>query len=177
VALCGNLAADLAEPILFGWKEGPMKMSAADIRKYPKFAEYVRNQIPKLVNVAPVVRSLKTEGGFTEAQAKHALLWGNDPLILITDLSGGQCGVPSAYGCTRQAKLNQIEIDEGTVKEFEASAYSLGVGKNVKGQNVFIVGVTLLHELSHLGNFKLNKVEPAEAGFALENDLYGQSVP
>jgi hypothetical protein len=154
-----------------------MKMSVADIQKYPKFAEYVRHQIPKLVNVPSVIQSLKTQGGFTEEKAKHALLWGNNPLILITDLSGGQCSVPSAYGCTRKANLHQIEIDQGTVKEFETSAYSLGVGKNAKGQNVFVVGVTLLHELSHLGNYRLNRAEAAEAGFALETDLYGQSVP
>lgn len=154
-----------------------MKLSASDIQKYPKFAFYVKHDIPKLIHNKTIIHNITTNGSLSESQARHSLLWGNDPQILITDLSHGQCGVTSAYGCTRQASLQQIEIDEGTVKDFESSAYKLGVGKNAKGSNVFIVGVTLLHELCHLGNFKHNKVEKNEAGFSFESATYGKSVP
>lgn len=154
-----------------------MKLSPADILKYPKFAHFVHLDMPKLVHVKSVIHNLETKGNFTEAQARHVLLWGNEPMILITDLSHGQCSVASAYGCTRKANLHQIEIDEGTVKEFESSPYSLGVGKNAKGKNVFIVGVTLLHELCHLGNYKHHKKEKLEAGDAFEKATYGKSVP
>jgi hypothetical protein len=154
-----------------------MKMSDGDIHKYESFAHYVHYDMPKLVHNTVIIHNLMTKGNLTEAQAKHALLWGTEPLIVITDLSSGQCGVPSAYGCTRKANLNQIEIDEGTVKDFESAPYSLGVGKNAKGANVFIVGVTLLHELCHFGNNNNHKVEATEAGAAFETATYGKSVP
>jgi Metallopeptidase toxin 3 len=154
-----------------------MKMNAGDIKNYPKFAQYVRYAIPELIYVKPVASALKKNGSLTEAKIRHALQWGNEPLIVITDLSHGQCGVPSAYGCTRQANLHQIEIDVGTVNDFETSPYGLGVGKNAKGNNVFIVGVTLVHELCHLGNFKHHKAEAEDAGFAFENSVYGKAVP
>ena len=154
-----------------------MKMKPEDIANYPKFAHYVRYKIPELTSVGPVVQNLKTKGCLTEAEIRDALRWGHEPLIVITDLSNGQCRVSSAYGCTRKANDNQIEIDEGTVQEFEDSPDALGVGKNAKGKNVYIVGVTLLHELCHVGHYKHGKVEKTEAGFTFENATYGKSVP
>ena len=154
-----------------------MKLSAADIKKYPKFAQYVRVAIPQLVHNKVVMHNLKTKGSLTDSEARHALQWGTEPLVVVTDLSHGQCGVPSAYGCTRGTNLHQIEIDEATVADFESSPYKLGVGKNAKGASVFIVGVTLLHELSHLGMFKHSKVEAVEAGDAFELVTYGKAVP
>ncbi len=156
-----------------------MKLSAADIKKYPDFAQYVRVEIPKLVNSKSVMYNLKKNGSMTEAQAKHALQWGMEPLIVITDLFHGQCGVPAAYGCTRGTNLHQIEIHVGTVRDFEKSPYAagVGVGTTARGSNVFIVGVTLLHELCHLGKFRSHKREKTEAGFGFENGAYGRSVP
>jgi hypothetical protein len=154
-----------------------MKMKAADIAKYPKFAHYVRHKMPDLIHVPSVVYNLKTKGSLSEAEVRHALRWGTEPLIVITDLSHGQCSVPSAYGCTRKANHHQIEIDQGTVQDFEKSPNGLGVGKNAKGQNVYIVGVTLLHELCHVGHYQHGKAEKAEAGFTFENSTYGKSVP
>jgi len=152
-------------------------MTTADITKYPKFAEYVRYKVPELVNVGPVVYNLRTKGLLTDAEISDALRWGHEPLIVITDLSNGQCGVPSAYGCTRKANHDQIEIDEGTVQNFEDSPNGLGVGKNGKGKNVYIVGVTLLHELCHVGHYRRGEVEKGEAGFAFEDATYGKAVP
>ncbi|WZP00490.1 hypothetical protein EP7_002134 [Isosphaeraceae bacterium EP7] len=154
-----------------------MKLTAADIAKYPKFAQYVRVKIPELVHVKSVMFNLKSKGSMTDAQVRDALRWGAEPLIVITDLSGGQCGVPSAYGCTRSTNLHQIEIDEGTVADFEKAPYSLGVGKNARGQNVFIVGVTLLHELTHVGKFLKAEVEATEAGADYEIGAYGKVIP
>jgi hypothetical protein len=155
-----------------------MKMKAGDIAKYSKFAEYVRYKVPQLVYDGPVVYNLRTNGHLTDSEILDALRWDHDPLIVITDLSSGQCrpGI-SAYGCFRPENPQQIEINEGTVKDFENSPNALSVGQNAKGKNVYIVGVTLLHELCHLGHFKHGKVEKKEAGFAFEDAAYGKSVP
>ena len=64
-----------------------MRLSAADIAKYPEFARYVRLKIPQLVHAKAVVYNLKTKGNLSDAQVRHALHWGTDPLIVITDLS------------------------------------------------------------------------------------------
>jgi hypothetical protein len=154
-----------------------MKLSAADIAKYPQFARYVRHKIPELIHAKAVMFNLEKQGSLTDAQVRHALKWGNDPLIVITDLSHGQCGVPAAYGCTRGSNPTQIEIDEETVSNFETAPYSLGVGKNARGQNVFVVGVTLLHELCHVGKFAAAQAEATEAGAAYEQGAYGRVVP
>jgi hypothetical protein len=154
-----------------------MRLSPEDIENYPQFARDVRYKIPELIHVKAVVYNLKSQGSLTDAQVRHALKWGTDPLIVITDLSHGQCGVPAAYGCTRSSNPNQIEIDEETVSNFEAAPYSLGVGKNAKGQNVFIVGVTLLHELCHVGKFLAAEDEITEAGAAYESRAYGRVIP
>jgi hypothetical protein len=156
-----------------------MKLSAGDISKFPKFAQYVKDAIPTLIGVPRIINSLKKNGSMTDAEIQSGLLWGNNPLVVITDLSAGQCGVPSAFGCTRASSLTQIEIDKTTVENFEKAPYAqgTGVGKNAAGQNVFIVGVTLLHEFCHLGNFNHGKAETAEAGFAFEKDAYGKAIP
>ena len=70
-------------------------MTVADIAKYPQFAHYVRHDIPYLVHVKPVVYNLKTKGNLTDAEIRHALRWGTEPLIVIKDLSHGQCSVPT----------------------------------------------------------------------------------
>ncbi len=64
-----------------------MKMTAADIKKYPKFAHYVRHDVPDLIYVPSVMHNLKTKGHLTDAESRHALRWGHEPLIVITDLS------------------------------------------------------------------------------------------
>ncbi len=154
-----------------------MKLSAADAKTYPKLAQYVRCAIPLLTGNRVIMHNLKKNGSFTTAQANHALTWGNEPLIVITDLSHGQCGVPSAYGCTRGSNLHQIEIDTGLANDFENAPHGQKVGKNAKGNNVFVVGVTLLHELCHLGRLKAGIPETTEAGFDFEQGAYGKAVP
>ena len=85
--------------------------------------------------------------------------------------------MPSAYGCTRSSNPAQIEIDEETVGRFRELALWFGRGKNARGQNVFIVGVTLLHELCHVGNFLAAKDEATEAGAAYRAATYGKIIP
>ena len=154
-----------------------MRMTDDDIKAHPKFAAYVRYKFPDLVYVGPVVHNLKKHGSLTSDEITHALRWGTDPLIVITDLSNNQCGVPSAFGCFEHAKPDQIEIDPQFVTDFENDAYGAGTGKNAGGKGVFIAGVTLLHELCHWGNFQHGVAEAVEEGAAFERATYGKIVP
>ncbi len=153
-----------------------MKMSADDKKMYPAFYQYVRYAMPAVGNNGYLANQVQKHGSLSRTEFREAVKYGNSPLIVITDLSNGQCGVPAAYGCTRSGN-DEIEIDLDTVLTFEKDPNGAGVGKNKTGQKVYIAGVTLLHELCHWGNFKKGKGEPTEQGAAFEVGSYGQVVP
>jgi hypothetical protein len=96
-------------------------------------------------------------------------------LVVITDLDIGQCGVPRADGCT--ADSTQIEIDDDLVNEFEQNAND-NLRLTASGRHVFLVGVPLLHEMCHWGNF-LNGVpeNDGDTGEKFETAVYGGVVP
>jgi hypothetical protein len=152
-------------------------MSADDVQAHPEFASYVRYKFPQLIHVGPVVHNLKKHGSLTTEEITHALQWGNDPLIVITDLSNNQCGVPAAFGCFEHSKPDQVEIDPEFVNDFENDPNGAGTGKNAGGKGVFIAGVTLLHEMCHWGNFMHGTAETQEEGAAFERATYGKIVP
>jgi hypothetical protein len=104
------------------------------------------------------------------------LTWGNDPLIVITDLTAGSCGLSDALGCFDHTAPNQIELDRGAVSAFEVDKFGLGSAPNASGTNVFIIGATLLHELCHWGNFHAGRAETREWGEAFERRTYGTRI-
>jgi hypothetical protein len=100
----------------------------------------------------------------TKAKLRHALTWGNDPLIVIRDLAAGTCGRTDALGCFDGAAPHRVELDRGAAGAFEADKFGLGSAPNASGRNVFVVGATLLHELCHWGNFHAGRAEAREWG-------------
>jgi len=151
-----------------------MKMSDDDLKNFPKLAEYVRVNIPEVMNVPKIVKNLKKHSSLTTAELRHALAWGNLPLIVVKDLSNFQCSVQAANGCFVHATPDQIELDTGEAKEFETDRYGAGSDRTSDGRKVFIVGTTLLHELCHWGNFKKGVAEVKEQGIAFEVATYGR---
>lgn len=100
-----------------------MRMSDDDKRHFRKLAYYVRVNIPQVINVPKIVKNLKKFGNLTTTEIRHALTWGNLPLIMIKDLSNFQCSVQSANGCFDPANPGQVELDTGRAQEFEDDAY------------------------------------------------------
>ncbi|VAW71939.1 hypothetical protein MNBD_GAMMA10-796 [hydrothermal vent metagenome] len=154
-----------------------MKISISDQKKYPNFTKYVRRQLPKLKGVPKVIRNLNNSGHLDEKEAASALTWGNLPLIRITDLYSGQCGVPKAYGCFRHKNKDRIEIHTQIVKDFENIAAGI-TNKNKKGKALYVVGATLLHELCHWGNYNNSPrvIETKEMGANFEKRTYGKII-
>jgi hypothetical protein len=151
-----------------------MKLSADDQTNFPNLTYYLRHDFPLLIGNGVITSNLRKFGSLSLAQARSALLWDTDPLVVITDLDHGQCGVPAAFGCTRDS--THIEIDDDTVNDFENStADSLRLTKF--GKHVFVIGVKILHETCHWGNF-LNGVPEADgdAGDKFEIATYGAVV-
>jgi hypothetical protein len=151
-----------------------MKLTADDQTNFPNLTHYLRHDFPLLIGNAVITAGLRRFGSMNSAQARSALMWDTDPLVVITDLDNGQCGVPSAVGCTRDT--THIEIDDDVVAEFEKNA-----NDNLRltgfGRHVFLTGVTLLHEMCHWGNRVNGTVETdGDAGEKFENAVYGKVV-
>jgi hypothetical protein len=119
---------------------------------------------------------LKVHGSLTPAEVRHAVQWGNDPLIVIKPLSNFRCNATTAspMGCFQPSTPGQIEIETDYVDSYEGDPNGAGVGSNAKGQSVYVVGVILLHELCHWGNFRHGVAERTEQGEAFEIATYGK---
>lgn len=155
-----------------------MRISDADKGTFPKFAQYVRTKMPELTNVPVIVFNIKKHGSLSKEELRTALQWGAGPLIVIKSLQGYACPTLANYfGCFEPATPTQLAIDIDSVRSFEKDAYGNGSGLNANKQKVFVVGVTLLHELCHLGNFQHGVAEATEQGFAFEQSAYGKTVP
>ena len=153
-----------------------MKFSADDRKTYPRLYRYIRYSMPDVANVGTIVNNLSTYGSLSRAQSRTALAWGNNPLVVIARLGGGQCGVPAANGCFRAGSPDQIEIDEGRALEFERGD-AAAIEQTASGRNVYVVGTTLLHEMCHWGR-QLNGTPytAGEEGVDFEVATYGRNV-
>jgi len=154
-----------------------MKLSVTDQTQYPQLARYLRIEFPKLATVPKILKNIKKYGNLDKVEFSSAITWNTGPLLVVTDLSHGQCGVPQAYGCFDGLKSTQIQIDKTTVNQFEKGVAG-HKDKNTKGQAVFVVGATILHELCHWGNH--NNVPPVpeinEMGEQFELNTYGKGI-
>lgn len=153
-----------------------MNFSAADRATYPRLYRYIRYSMPTVVNVGVIVSNLRTYGTLSAAQTREALAWGNEPLVVITPLGGGQCGVPAANGCFRASNPDRIEIDEERALEFERGD-AAAVEQTTAGRRVYVVGTTLLHELCHWGRNKNGQpYDHGEEGVDFEVATYGRNI-
>lgn len=153
-----------------------MKMSPADIAAHPKFHQYIKNEMPKMVHVNPIISAIKKFSGATSRfSIKQALTWGTEPSIeIVTSL---HCDAVSAYGCYPVWGGNKIQIDRNLVRAFEA-----GRDKRLttSGLLVSVAGATLLHELTHWADAKDGFDNPVpgdplnEEGNAFELEVYGK---
>jgi hypothetical protein len=143
-----------------------VKISLADQARYPAFTRYVHIDLPKVASVPAIVQAMRRIGQINRPTLIKAMTWKQGPSVLIVP-------IPDAYGeYDSGIKSDQIKIDTGLVKEFEA-----GKGKRVaRAGHVFLVGVVLLHELVHWGDDKDGIDRPGEEGEEFEKLIYGTLV-
>ncbi len=151
-----------------------MKLSDEDQKNHPQLTQYVRYSMPQVINVGVIVKAVHEHGLLSVDEFKKALTWGEPPLIKIADSSVVKCGtVNSWYGCNRNDQ--EIEVDLETVTTFEKGGIGANVDKNAAGKNVYLLGVTLLHELCHWGHKLKKTAETAgHAGDLYEKAAYGR---
>lgn len=144
-----------------------MQMSPGDVKTYPKFKQYVSIAIPKVVEVTSIITAIhKFAGVIDEAKIKEALLWGKGPLIKIV--------VMDDYGqFTPNSKSNEIRVQQQLVKDFESGSKN-ALRKTKSGNLVYLVGVTLLHELTHWADDQDGIDTEGEEGEHFENAIYGK---
>lgn len=145
------------------------------ITAYPRFARYVREEMPAFAEMDDIVDTIHGLSGATPREAiVDALQWGKGPSISIVKRL--VCAGGPAYGCYTWGG-NLIMINEFTVAEYEAGR---GQVKVTKGREVDMIGVTLLHELTHWADAQDGVDDPIpddptnEEGEAFERAVYGR---
>ena len=144
-----------------------MIMARSDQTTFPKFTKYVRFSLPTVVDVRSIVAAFAKYGQIDRATLKRALAWGNEPHVTVKEFAGA-IGLFDA-----SVDPNEINIHTRIVREFEDGH---GLRKTKWNKNVFLVGVTLLHELVHWAD-NLDGVDfPDEEGEQFETDVYGMVI-
>lgn len=143
-----------------------MRMRSVDIKAYPKLTHYVKNDLYKLINVPAIVSAMNKTAQLNRAKLRVALSWNSGPIIKVAPLVG-------VYGeFSPNIGSNEIRIEDKMVREFEA-----GRGKRIsRAGNVYLVGVTLLHELVHWGDDQDGIDRPGEEGAEFERLIYGSVI-
>ena len=146
-----------------------MKMSAETIKKFPRLHYYVRVNMPEVAEMNAIINEIQKQAGTIKKQEiRDALKWGKGPTVTV--VPNLMCAGVKSYGCFRSGK-DELRIDEAMVDDFEAGK---GRVKNSSGKRVFLVGATLLHELTHWADAKDGKDNPVEEGDAFERAIYGK---
>jgi len=144
-----------------------MKMTDSDLKKYPKLTFYVKNNLPDIVHAPVIVQAMNKIGQINRARLIAALKWGAGPRIKI---------VPGLAACGKffpAAGSNELQIDQRLVKDFENGKGT----RRARAGNVYVVGVTLLHELIHWGD-NLDGIDRLnEEGEEFERLVYGSVIP
>ncbi len=116
-----------------------------------------------------IVAAFAKYGQIDRTTLKRALTWGNKPSIVIKSLKADDAiGLFNA-----DVDPDVINIDTDIVKEFEDGH---GLRKTKWHKDVYLVGVTLLHELTHWAD-NLDGIDfPDEEGEQFEQDIYGMVI-
>lgn len=146
-----------------------MRLSKADIKKYPKFARYVSLNMPEVAQVAVIVNKIQELAGtISKAKIKEALQWGKGPMVKVADLPADINGE-----FTPDVGSNEIRINRKRVEQFEAGD---GLEATATGKLVYVVGTILLHELTHWADDQDGVDTPGEEGKAFEMAIYGKDM-
>ncbi len=179
-----NTAKERVDDIINGYLEGITLSSfpylkypeskATEYREdYPKFTEYLMNQLPKVIDNQSIVNSIKEFTSLTSEEIKGLLSWGAGPEIHIIQLDNIHEGASSdTVGYFDKDTPNRINIDIDWVNELE-NQISI---QSEEDAFLFFLGTTVLHEFVHWGDFNQGFEYPGEEGRLFEIRAYGENV-
>jgi len=140
-------------------------MYKSDIENYPKLYQYVSVKIPEVAKIDVIIKQIqKFSGDIALSRIKDALIWGKGPKLNVLDLDGAFGEFSPGIGS------NELRIDSDMVEEFEAGK---GLRRTPTGKMVYLVGVTILHELTHWADDQDGVDTEGEEGEHFENAVYG----
>lgn len=153
--------------------------------EYPKFTEYLTRELPKIASNQKVIDVINDLTEAPKDVIKEALQWGKGPEIRIEQLGGvGDNEKLGAYrGHLNPTLEDVLFLDVDLVRKLENET-------NLEFSDAleFLIGVTILHEYTHLGDFVFGNnfwgdlwLDSAgdpenEAGLLFEETVFGESV-
>ncbi|MFL9838705.1 hypothetical protein ABS768_14430 [Flavobacterium sp. ST-75] len=139
---------------------------------YPKLTEYLKFRIPQLKYNQFIIDKLVQYSELPESQVIEDLQWGVGPEIQIVQLDNAcpTCST-TTYGMFDPTTPNVLYVDVDFANLLENSE------PGQEGNTLaFLIGVTLLHEYVHLGDFVDGIDQPGEEGILFEEATYGESI-
>lgn len=150
-------------------------MQLKDTKTFPKFTKYVSTVLPTVANVKSIVSAIDSISELgDEKTIKGAFTWGQGPVLEIKILIDKQIGNKVYSPRAGYTPHTNIIV----MRQRDVVAYEQGddLRKTVNGHMVHIVGVQLLHELTHWARDKAGKGETEDLGYVFETQIYGGIV-
>jgi len=145
-----------------------MKLKSTDRTRYPKFAKYVKESMPKVADVESIVKAFQKFGQIDRTTLRRALKWEELPNINIAP-------DPDNYGSFNgEIDPDTINLDSETVQKFEDGH---GITKTAFGKDIYLIGAKLLHELVHWADHRDGidyTDDGGEEGALFEKAVYGK---
>lgn len=130
-----------------------MRLPKVHQDRFPTFSKYVKTKIPLFRTDREIVDTIHDLVELPKPAIKNAMMWGTQPVIKVArDL---RCARHAGFGCFRNVAPDTIEIEERLVQLFEDQVYVTTRG--TQQSKVVQVGITLLHELVHWADYRVNK--------------------
>ena len=156
-------------PLMYTDPDGRFEFPQA--KDFPRLANYLSDEIQSIALNNKIMNALVKYSGLSTKEIKDALEWGEGPTISVTNLEG-------AFGqFSMNIGSNELILDVDMVNLLENS------DKNTSDVYLFMVAVTILHELTHYGVDKsgldywdVSTLRAAEHGEFFERAAYGKEI-
>jgi len=137
-----------------------MKLLPDDQKEFPRFAEYIKTEFPKLKSNLPIIYGLKKWGHMSSLDAAGYLSWGQAPMLKLSDTVVGTPGdiadFPAAI-LVNKPMVDAFEHREGLSRSNVVQTFPDGstlttyakypVLKNHLGKELYHVGADILLSL------------------------------
>ena len=160
-AYCGGDPMNAVDP------DGRFIISKEQAKKYPRLNLYLQKGIQGILKNPTIMKALRIAGRFTDRQIKEMLTYGKGPTVNVTQVIGNNDGY---FDPEENSKA--LNISDNIVNYLESAE---GFDADVA---LFLVGVTILHELAHYGDYLAGSPEGTdrEDGDVFEELAYGKRI-
>ena len=147
--------------------DGRFIISKEQAKKYPRLNLYLQKGIQGILKNPTIMKALRIAGRFTDKQIQEMVTYGKGPIVNVTQLIENQDGY---FDPEENSKV--LNISKNIVNDLEDPE---GPNADVA---LFIVGVSILHEFSHYGDYLAGSPDgkDREDGDIFEELAYGKKI-